>query len=305
MKYGKHKLTTNLLGIAILPLLIFGIIVTMITSLIIYNSLKNEVKDNLRILAYTSYKNFELLFPGDLSEKDHHIVKGDKSIEGQTQILDEIRELSGADITLFYHRERCLTTICKENGERARGTEASKEVSDQVLKKGRDFFSDNVMVNDTRYFGYYMPIKDSKNNISGMMFAGKPRKDILIEMSKSIAIIFCAAFITIIIAANIVFHYGKRVIGSLNQIKKFLKDIAEGDLTTKIDSKILDRQDEIGQMGRFSVMLKDSITDLVGTDSLTRLHNRRSCQVVLDSFENKYKKDGKDFVIAIGDIDFF
>ena len=195
---------------------------------------------------------------------------------------------------MFYHRERCLTTICKENGERARGTEASKEVSDQVLKKGRDFFSDNVMVNDTRYFGYYMPIKDSKNNISGMMFAGKPRKDILIEMSKSIAIIFCAAFITIIIAANIVFHYGKRVIGSLNQIKKFLKDIAEGDLTTKIDSKILDRQDEIGQMGRFSVMLKDSITDLVGKDPLTRLHNRRSCQVVLDSFENKYKKDGNE-----------
>lgn len=58
-------------------------------------------------------------------------------------------------------------------------------------------------------------------------------------------------------------------------------------------------------MGRFAVMLKKSIGDLVGKDPLTGLHNRRSCDVVLNSlFERAYQKD-IPFALVMGDIDFF
>lgn len=64
---------------------------------------------------------------------------------------------------------------------------------------------------------------------------------------------------------------------ALNTTKHFLGAVANGDLTTEIDPYVLQRHDEIGDMGRFTVMMKESLSDLVGKRPLTGLHNRHSC----------------------------
>ena len=92
---------------------------------------------------------------------------------------------------------------------------------------------------------------------------------------------------------------------ALNTTKHFLGAVANGDLTTEIDPYVLQRHDEIGDMGRFAVMMKESLSDLVGKDPLTGLHNRHSCDVVLASLIQRVKQKNTSFAVAMGDVDFF
>lgn len=101
------------------------------------------------------------------------------------------------------------------------------------------------------------------------------------------------------------YYYSKKTIFALNTTKHFLGAVANGDLTTEIDPYVLQRHDEIGDMGRFAVMMKESLSDLVGKDPLTGLHNRHSCDVVLASLIQRVKQKNTSFAVAMGDVDFF
>ena len=108
-----------------------------------------------------------------------------------------------------------------------------------------------------------------------------------------------------IIAIIVSYYYSKKTIFALNTTKHFLGAVANGDLTTEIDPYVLQRHDEIGDMGRFAVMMKESLSDLVGKDPLTGLHNRHSCDVVLASLIQRVKQKNTSFAVAMGDVDFF
>lgn len=306
MNNKKGKLTKNLMLLSVGPLVVFGIIVIITTSVIIYSSLKNEIRYSLEILANSVYQMYDFAYPGSFEiDEQNSISKGSSNIEERFDIADRVKEMSGADITLFAGDKRHITTIRDEDGERALDTRADAEVVRIVLNEGRAYFSTDVLVNDVEYFGYYIPIKDTESNVIGMLFAGKSRFMAISEISKNILMVCILLMLMMFIAVALTFQYGKNIIYSLNKTENFLSDVAKGDLTAKIDAHILERHDEIGEMGRFLVMIQKSIADLVGTDPLTGLPNRRSCDVVLESIARKSINNNTVFSVAMGDIDFF
>lgn len=306
MNNKKGRLTKNLMLLSVGPLVTFGIIVIIITSVIIYGSLENEIRYSLEILANSVYEMYDFAYPGGFEiDEQEKITKGGRSIEDKFEIADRVKEISGADITLFAGNKRHITTIKDTDGQRALDTCAEDDVSRIVLNEGRDYFSTNVLVNDVKYFGYYIPIKDSDGSIIGMLFAGKSRFIAIREISKNILMVCALLLFMMLIAVILTFQYGKNIIYSLNKTENFLSDISKGDLTAKIDEHILERHDEIGEMGRFLVLIQKSIADLVGRDPLTGLPNRRSCDVVLESIVRKSTNNNTVFSVAMGDIDFF
>ena len=50
--------------------------------------------------------------------EDSILKKGEKAFSGDLSKMDELKEKSGADITIFYGNERILTTIVDEQGQR-------------------------------------------------------------------------------------------------------------------------------------------------------------------------------------------
>lgn len=302
--FKKQKLTINFMSLSVLPLLAFGVVVTIIMSFVAYDSLSEEVEYSLKVLAYSSYHTLETKFPGPYEEVDGRMKKGDVFLDEHMDEMDNIKKMSEADATLFLGDTRYLTTVLNEDGTRAKGTHASETVKSYVIHLGKDYFSDDVQVNGVQYYGYYIPVKNA-DDIIGMMFVGKPRYQVIAHIVKTIYVIIACAAGVMAIAIAISIFYSKKTIYALNKTKKFLGDIAQGDLTAAIDPYVLTRHDEIGEMGKFAVMLQDSIVDLVGKDPLTGLHNRRSCNVVLESLIEKVQQGHGEFVLAMGDIDFF
>lgn len=293
------------MSLAVVPLLIFGLIVILVTSGVIYKSLKEEVRYSLNILAHSTYEAFELLYPGDYSISDKKMKKGNVYLAGRYDLVDHIKDMYKADTTLFCMGARYLTTIKDEKGNRTIGTSVSDHVKKIVLDQGKEYFSDNIKVGNKQYFGYYIPIYSFDSVPIGMIFVGRTHKEVMQKINRNILMVCLTDIGVMVIAITISFYYSKKIIYSLNKTKKFLGQIAKGDLTAEIDHYLLERQDEIGEMGRFAEMLQNSISALAGKDQLTELYNRRSCDVVLESLAEKCRQNKTTFSVAMGDIDYF
>lgn len=305
MKRKKRKFAINVMSLAVIPILILGMFVIFITSSLIYTALKGEVANNLEDLARVSYQDFDMQYPGDYYLNNNHLYKGTEDIQNDFNLVDLIKNNTGVDATLFYQDKRILTTIRQEDGKRVVDTIAPDEVIETVLNNDKEFFSDSVVINDSSYFGFYMPVKNTDQHVVGMLFMGRPRADVMNHIMHNIYLVSLSIVTIMIIAIIVSYYYSKKTIFALNTTKHFLGAVANGDLTTEIDPYVLQRHDEIGDMGRFAVMMKESLSDLVGKYPLTGLHNRHSCDVVLASLIQRVKQKNTSFAVAMGDVDFF
>ena len=302
---NKGSITTSLISLTIWPLFIFWIAVLAISTDLLYESYKKETKSNLNMLIHSIYQSYELLYPGEYNVINGKLFKGENELSGQFGFVDYMKRMTGADITIFYGDVSHITTIKGEDGSRATGTAAPEEAVRKVLINGKEFFSDDLVINDERYFSYYMPLVNSESEIIGMMFAGKSRDDAMTDIYRNIVMVCLVEIGIMAIVTVIVLYYSRKVVFSLNETKMFLEKVAKGDLTAQINPYVIEREDEVGEMGRFAVMLRDSITDLVGKDPLTGLYNRRSCDVVLENLMLESRRKGSCFTVAMSDIDFF
>ena len=291
--------------ITIIPLAIFGIFSIVTFSLLIYTSIRDETSDGLHNLTHSLEKICELSADGDYHVVDDILYKGTQPFNESNSIVDDIKHISNVDVTIFYGDKRMLTTILNEDGERTIGTTAVSQVKHAVLELGEEFFSDQVQVNDVPYFGYYIPLYNHDGNVVGMLFAGKARTMVMQTIINYIALVSLLLITIIIIVTIASLAFSKKIITSLKMTKEFLGNITNGDVDAQIDPIVLKRNDEIGEMGRFSVLLQKSVAELVNTDPLTGLYNRRSSTLFLERALSDYQESRIPFTLVIGDIDDF
>lgn len=305
MKRKSGSLISNLCRLAIIPLLCLGIVGLLVSSFSIYSAMKAETKDGLNNLAHAVGGICSLKGSGDYEMIDGVMTKGGKPFDSDFSIVDDIYRISGVDATIFFDNTRMLTSIRNPDGSRAVGTVAAPRVVQTVIEKGEDYFSDHVSVNNISYFGYYIPLRNSDQSIIGMVFVGKARNLVVHEVQRIIIRVFVILVAVIAVTSAIAIFYAKRTIYFLKKTKEFLGELASGNVDNDIDPYLLQRNDEIGEMGKFAVILQKSVLEMAGTDPLTGLHNRRSGGMALANSMEEHQRCQTPFVVVIGDIDDF
>lgn len=301
----RTRLTTKMILLGIVPLFTVGVLVLVITSNIVYHGMAKEVAYSLEILSDTSYETCDRLCPGDYTLEKNVLKKGGVDVNEWFQALEMRKEKTGADFTFFYGDTRYLTTVRNENGELAKGTKASGQVIQKVLREEENYFSDKVEVNGISYFGYYRPLINRDGSCVGMLFVGKPRAEVMKNLNRNIYAVCGLVAGAMVIMLLLILTFGERMIAALNKAKQFLEAIAQGDMTAQMDECVLKRRDEVGEMGQFLLMLQKSIEELVAKDPLTGLANRRSCDVVLQGLIEADARKEQNFTVVMSDIDFF
>lgn len=301
----KKSIRFTLNELVILPLICLGMFMLVVSIVIIYEAITSETEEGLENLSYALLEKCNVMGKGDYSVENGVLCKGGEPFGEDGYVVDSVKKVSGVDATIFWNDTRMITTIEWENGERAVGTKASKEVVDKVLKQGEEYFSTRVEVNGSDYYGYYVPLKNSDDTIIGMVFVGKSRERMMQTVDSIIFREFLVIAIVIAVATAISLRYAAGIVNSINKIREFMGNVVKGDLECEIDENLIQRPDEIGEMGRSAWILQKSILKLIGTDPLTGLRNRRSCNEVLEKAINEYECNGKRYEVAIGDIDNF
>ncbi len=158
--------------------------------------------------------------------------------------VDEVKALTGLEVTIFEGDTRISTTIMKE-GKRAVGTKMDNPaVLETVLKKGELFLSQNVILGKS-YETAYWPLKDGSGAIRGMFFIGKDRQIIEATESDISWAIFLAGTIISLVMAGLGLLFARSLARPLQRTADFAEEVAAGRLDHQLDVR---RDDEIGTL---------------------------------------------------------
>lgn len=305
---NRRKLGQTLQIINIIPLLIFGALTLVVSHQYYKYTMYNEVKQELKYVANNVNTLVDMLYPGDYiyNSDTQSLYKGKHNITSSHELVDEIKADTNLEITLFYQETRILTTLySRSSSTRIIGTQAPDNVIEDVLNKDEDEFYNKVSIYDSFYFSYYMPLHNSDGSIVGMIFVGKPTKDVNAAIQQSLYPIFVISLLSMLIISLFLFFYTHRLVRVLRCIRTFLLDVSTGDLDAELDFTVTQRKDEFGDIGRSAVSMQNSLRTLVEQDALTGLLNRRSANRKLKNIIRDFKTSNTPFCVAIGDIDFF
>lgn len=303
---GKESLYASFLIMTLVPLLIFGFIVTTFISYTMRREIQTQTKEELMNMAVCTLEAYDILYPGDynftMSEDTQTLYKGETYIQDRTRIIDKIKETSGIDESIYFANICMVTTITDKDGERFINRSAADQIVSDVVIDGKEAFYDNVEINGTPYFAYYKPIfsMDGKTCL-GMIGVAKSKAQLTQAINSAIIRNFIIMIVFMIITAFVIVSFASKLMECIQRILDFLHEIAGNNLGAKLDDTVQARKDELGEIGRASIKLQLSLRKLIERDALTGLYNRRAAEKRLDQLE----KDGIKASISIGDIDFF
>lgn len=258
------KMKAKLLLIVLLPLIVMGIVTVIVSNSRISNVVTDNIENGLRAAAVSVRDTIQNADDGTFSvDASGALYKGTYNITEHVEIADNIQEATDMDITVFYGDTRYMTSICKEDGSRQVGTQASEVVTEEVLKKGNDYFARNVDVQGQAYFGYYVPIAAEDGTIEGMVFAGMPQSEARAEIMKIITLLIGIILAMGIICCVTVAIVVTNLTNALHKGTDALEEVAEGRLNAELDERITKRRDEIGHISRSIVKLKQQQSEII------------------------------------------
>lgn len=261
---SRHSLRMKNLAMAIVPLLVLSVLVTLVMVVSMRSAIVHEVELSLKGTATVVKAAYEQNSGDYVQAESGDIWKGRYDISRSGAFLDAISESSGQDVTFFYGSVRTMTSIKTEDGRRIVGTEAGEKVQQEVLQGGRAYFSENVDIKGVPYFGYYLPVyQPDGGEPIGMVFSGMPRTEVLAFIYRSLAIVVVLVLAILAVSVLLIRRYNYAMTHALRKAINAVHDVAGGRLDTPIAETILARDDEIGVLGNSIAELRDVLKQLV------------------------------------------
>ena len=260
------KLRARLLIMALMPVIALGVLVYIAVSVQLRNGIEKEAFEGLQATTRVVRERFDSASEGEYYlDVEGQMWKGEElNISTATDIVDNIKEETGCDVTVFYGDERMLTTLVDAGGNRQTGTKAMEEVSNQVLNKGQDYGNSNTEIFGKRYICYYIPLyQDNTNTPIGMVFLGKEYAQIQATVTSSqLTMLFIVLAVLIIVSITSVLG-ATSIAAAIKRAIAYVEQMRQGKLGMEASSKMIERKDEIGDMCRGMKQLDDNLTAIV------------------------------------------
>lgn len=256
------KMKSKILALALVPLLCLGLATILIGNKKIDEVVTASIENGLRSAAVSVRDTLTYVDEGAYQLIEEKLYKGEFNISDAVDIADNLRTSSDTDITIFYGDTRYMTSVINEKGERVIGTQAGEAVIQKVLVEGKEHFATNVDVVGQPYFGYYLPLYEN-GAIIGMVFAGMPQADAQAQIADIIVLLALATIVVITICTVLVFIMVQKMVKELHKGEKTLEQVAQGKLNVSIDPKSLKRKDEIGNINRAILKVKDELLTMI------------------------------------------
>jgi methyl-accepting chemotaxis protein len=248
MKLGT-KINIMVLAIILSLSMIIGFVVNQQITKGIEEFAVEKAKGDLG-LAYRYINN---KYPGDWAIKGDKLYKGTTLINDNYEVVDKIGEDTGDTVTIFQNDTRVATNVIQK-GNRAIGTKVSEEVSNVVLKNGKNFYGEANAAGNI-YQAAYMPIKSADGETIGILYVGASQA-IIDSILSGILMKFLIILVVVIgVSFLIVYWFTRRIKQRLTTIVRALELAGQGDFTSEIEDQV---GDELSTLSlSFNRMAKD------------------------------------------------
>ena len=255
------NLKKKILAITIGPVLILGIITILFTVTMVKNSMMDEIKDALKGTAAATLAAYDQKTGDYLETSNGDIWKGSYNISKSENLVDRIKDNTGMDVTFFYEDKRIMTSATDENGNRILKSKAGDVIVEKVLNGGEEYFSQAVSIEGTLNYGYFMPVyqNGSDTDIVGMVFVGTNKQDkdavVMRLLGSIVAAVVAIMLVCLIVSTKLASTISRNIRTSIKTVEK----IAAGDLNVQVNNKLLKSKDEIGDLSRVTITLRDAM----------------------------------------------
>lgn len=255
------NLKKKILAITIGPVLILGIITILFTVTMVKNSMMDETKDALKGTAAATLAAYDQNTGDYLETSNGDIWKGSYNISKSENLVDRIKDNTGMDVTFFYGDKRIMTSAMDENGNRILKSKAGDVIVEKVLNGGEEYFSEAVSIEGTLNYGYFMPVyqNGSDTDIVGMVFVGTNKQDkdavVMRLLGSIVAAVVAIMLVCLLVSTKLASTISRNIRTSIKTVGK----IAAGDLNVQVNNKLLKSKDEIGDLSRVTITLRDAM----------------------------------------------
>ena len=169
-----------------------------------------------------------------------------------SKYVDEIKERSNCEVTIFDGDTRMSTTLVDEKGDRVIGTKASDAVIDTVINK-RQEFSLQIELFGSTYAANYAPLI-REDDVMGMLFVGVNIDETLANQKAMLNKVLLLASAAGIASIVLIFLFSLFAVSRpLKKIGIFAEKISIGDLgisDSVVSSIDVRSADEVGDLAR-------------------------------------------------------
>lgn len=247
------------------PVVLLGLLSIFFMLTTVRSSMMDEIEEGLKGTAAATLAAYDQNTGDYMESSNGDIWKGSYNISRSESLVDRIRDNTGMDVTFFYGDRRIMTSALDSNGDRILNSPAGERIVETVLQNGEEYFSNSVSLDGVMNYGYFMPVyqNGSDDEIIGMVFVGtdKESKDAVVN-----GIIFgigAAVCVAMILCIGVGLKLATSISHNIKKSISIMGRVAEGDLTVWVDDKMLKRKDEIGDLSRVTVKLKDTLKGIL------------------------------------------
>lgn len=260
------KLKTQILLLVMVPLLALGVVTYSVGSYKISEVMFDTIENGLISTAISVKDTISVGREGDFRvDEEGNLWKGDSlNISDSGNIMDNIKNETGMEVTVFYGDTRYMTSVLNDSGERVIGTKAADQVIEKVLNGNSDYFTQHVDVAGEEFFAYYLPIyNEGSDSPVGMVFTGMSQEDAYAAINNIINTLLIIIFFTVVLFAVIAYIIAHRLVKGVKTGVSVLGEIANGNLTAEINKKAFKRKDEVGEILTAVAKLKGDLIALI------------------------------------------
>ena len=218
MVKGKKSRKYGRIGKKVGNVVIIMLAISIVLAVAVCVTMFNKLVRSMQTSVCTSGTNMLQHELGRISEN-----------EDINQVLDELKENMGCEFTIFEGDTRVYSTVT-QNGQRVVGTKLASNLCDIVLTQGQSYVGEADILGES-YLCSYVPTKNEKGEIDGLIFAGISVADAETETKRIInyAMVISAAVIVLCIIF-LTFYIKKTVSGPLGKITQAAMQMEKGEL---------------------------------------------------------------------------
>lgn len=278
------NLMIKILITALIPLILIvvlaGVSIHSVGSVVA----KKLVMHEMQTASYALEMTFDSLGSGDYHSDGTNLYKGNYNLNSNNQTIDDFKKKINVDVTVFWKKTRMVTSAIDKDGKRVTGTAIPDSVYDKVMQDGK-YFSDNVDIEGTEYYGYYEALKNADGSSQAIIFTGMPSSDVKAIYKKrlvntTVFMIIITLMVCALLAVVITF-----IVKAITKVIGHLDEVADGKLDFKISEKLLQRSDEIGNIARSVHTLIGGLASIV----VNIHHSTGELAEFKDDFQKKFE----------------
>ncbi len=195
-----------------------------------------------------------VVYAGVLLNRDYRIVDSVKQTVFQGVVY------KGKDIgtsTIFQDDVRISTNVYAKDGARAIGTRIAEDVYEQVVVNGQQYVGRAYVVNNW-YISAYEPIRDYGGDIIGILYVGILEQKYTDIKNQTMQIFLVITFAGAVLSIMIALYISRRISTSVGSLAKASKQLAGGDLDTKVERA---SNDEFGDLAETFNFMADALRE--------------------------------------------